>query len=318
MPNLNAEVKKSCSAPARARARPRESRISRGVMEQSDCRRIGLSFRRRSPSHGSSTSTIYVLRLSRSRITRHAGSGNRPISKPPDPCFIGVLRIRDMDLNLDDETREEMTGNEEFKALNAPPPQGGQPYNRRFNRNSAWLATGILSSLISAALMFAVQERHAKVTDQAKEDKETGGAALVNANPGVHSNVATLRAESSTGEIRLRQAINVTPGSAVISPLQNPFVWMEIPERPSQASLPMLTPKNDQPVAQANASRQPSVRGQDSARVIRAKIHNIRPRSSERRKVVHAKMRLLALWHQSLAQKSAHGSLVTTQALSAR
>src|SRR5215469_13958154 len=154
---------------------------------------------------------------------RHTGSGNRPISKPPDPCFIGVLRIRDMDLNLDDETREEMTDNEESKALNAPPLQGGeQPYIRRFNRNSAWLATGILSSLISAALMFAVQERHAKGTDQAKVDKETSGAVLVNATPGVVSKVATLRAESSTGEIRSGQAINVAHGSAVISPQQNP------------------------------------------------------------------------------------------------
>jgi hypothetical protein len=224
-----------------------------------------------------------------------------------------------MDLNLDDENREEMTGNEEFKALNAPPLQGGgQPYHRRFNRNSAWLATGMLSSLISAALLLAVQERHPKITDQAKEDKEPTRAVLVNANPGVLSKAATLRAESSTGEIRLGQAISVAHGSAVISPLQNPFAWMEIPERPTQAPVPTLTPKSDQTVAQANASRQPSVRGQDSARVIRAKIHNIRPRSSERRKVVHAKMRLLALWHQSLAQKSAHGSLVTTQALSAR
>jgi len=225
-----------------------------------------------------------------------------------------------MDLNLDDESQQEMTDNEEFKALNAAPLQGGErPYNRRFNRYSTWLATGILSSLISAALMFAVQERHAKVTDQGKEDKETGDAALVNANPGVLSKVATLDAESPAGEIRLGQAINVAHGSAVISPQQNPFAWMEMPERPTQAPVPTLTLKNDQPVAQAKAGRQPSVREQDSARLIRPKIHNIRPRSSERRKFVHAKMRRLALWHQSLAQKSARGSLVTTtSALSAR
>jgi hypothetical protein len=221
-----------------------------------------------------------------------------------------------VDLNLDDETQEEMTDNEEFKALIAPPLQGGgQPYNRRFDRNSAWLATGILSSLISAALLFAVQERHPKVTDQAKEDKETSRAVLVNANPGVLSKVGTLGAESSTGEIRLGQAINVARGSAAISPQQNPFAWMEIPERPTQASVSTLTPKNDQPVAQANANQQPSVRGLDSARVIRPKTHNIRPRASVRRKFVDSKMRLLALWHQGLAQKSAQGSLVTTPAL---
>jgi hypothetical protein len=208
--------------------------------------------------------------------TWHTGSGNRPIPKLPDPCFIGVLRIREMDLNLDDETQEEMTANEEFEALNATPLQSGeQSYSkiRRINRNSAWLATGILTSLISAALMFAVQERHAKATDQA-----ASGAALVNANPGVLSKVATLHAESSNREITAGQATSVAHGSAVISPQQNPFAWMETPERPTQAPVLTLAPKNDQPVAQANASQQPSVRGQDSARVIRPKIHNIRHR----------------------------------------
>jgi hypothetical protein len=248
--------------------------------------------------------------------TRHAGSGNHPISKLPDPCFIGVLRIRDMDLNLDEETQEEMTDNEEFKVLNAPPLQSrDQSYGkiRRFNRSSAWLATGILSSLISAALMFAVQEQHAKVSDQAAR-----GAALVNANPGVLSKVATLHAESSNRTITAGQASSVAQGAAVISPQQNPFAWMETRERPTQAPVLTLTPKNDQPVAQANARQQPAVRGQDSARVIRPKIHNLRHKSSMRRRSVDVKMQLVALWHQSLAQKSAQGSLVTTPALSAR
>jgi hypothetical protein len=67
-----------------------------------------------------------------------------------------------------------MTPKEEFEALNAAPLQSGeQSYSkiRRFNRNSAWLATGILSALISAALMFAVQERHAKLIKQDRRQK---------------------------------------------------------------------------------------------------------------------------------------------------
>jgi hypothetical protein len=85
-----------------------------------------------------------------------------------------------MDLNLDDESQAEMTHNPEFKALDAPPLQSGEQSCskiRRFNRNSVWLATGILSALISAALMLAVQERQAKATDEA-----ASGGALVNAN----------------------------------------------------------------------------------------------------------------------------------------
>ena len=170
---------------------------------------------------------------------------------------------------------------------------------RSFNRSTRWFATGLLGSLIFAALILAVQEWQPKVTDQAKEDRQTSGAALVNANPGPLSKVAGLNAESSTGEMPSGQAISVNHWSTVISPQQNPFALMEIPES-AQAPIHALILEKNQPSARANASPGASERPQDSARVIRPKVHNLRSRSPARLRFVDVKMRLLALWHQSL------------------
>lgn len=82
---------------------------------------------------------------------------------------------------------------------------------RRFNRDTQWLATGILGALVSAALVLAVliQEGQPKAVDQAKEERQTGGNTLVNANPGPFSKAVVLNAESSTGEVPSRQATSV-------------------------------------------------------------------------------------------------------------
>jgi hypothetical protein len=54
---------------------------------------------------------------------------------------------------------------------------------RRFNRDTEWLATGILSAMVSAALVLAalIQEGQPKAADQ--EERQNGANALVNANP---------------------------------------------------------------------------------------------------------------------------------------
>jgi hypothetical protein len=82
---------------------------------------------------------------------------------------------------------------------------------RRFNRDTQWLATGILGALVSAALVLAVliKEGQPKAVDQAKEEGQTGGNAFVNANPGPLSKAVGLNAESSTGEVPSRQATSV-------------------------------------------------------------------------------------------------------------
>ena len=46
---------------------------------------------------------------------------------------------------------------------------------RRFNRDTMWLTTGLLGTVIFAALVLAVQERHPKTAVVAEEASQTGG-----------------------------------------------------------------------------------------------------------------------------------------------
>ena len=215
-----------------------------------------------------------------------------------------------MDQNLDNETQGEITGDEELRALNAPPLQTREhpvallgTYNviRGFNRYTTWLATGLLSSVAFAALVLAVQEWHPKAADQGEEERPTRGDLLLNANPGTLSKIVSLSAESSKSEITSGQATSVDHVFTAILPQENPPPPMETPES-TQTPVVAPTPEINQPDAQATASPWSSVQRQDFARAIRAKIHNIRHKSRVRVRFVDVKKRLIALWHQSLAR----------------
>jgi hypothetical protein len=125
-------------------------------------------------------------------------------------------------------------GDEELRESNAPPVQireqlaalpGKTDVIRRFNRNTAWLATGLLSSVSFAALVLALQEWRPKpwqsrAADPAKEERQTSGEALASTNPGTLSKIAGLNVESPTDEIISRQETSVDYG--FISPQQIP------------------------------------------------------------------------------------------------
>jgi hypothetical protein len=98
---------------------------------------------------------------------------------------------------------------------------------RRFNRETEWLATGILGTLIFAALILAtlIQGGQPKAVDQAKEERQTIGNALVNANPDTLCKAVGLNAASSTGEITSGQATSVDPGFT--SSRETPFPQIE-------------------------------------------------------------------------------------------
>ena len=69
---------------------------------------------------------------------------------------------------------------------------------RSFNRDTAWLATGVLVALFLAALMLAVEERQSKAT-QAERD------LLPNANP---ATMASVIAESSNSSGKTDTPLN--------------------------------------------------------------------------------------------------------------
>jgi hypothetical protein len=61
-------------------------------------------------------------------------------------------------------------------------------------------------------------------------------------------------------------------------------------------------PEINHPDVQANATSWSPAQRPDSVRVIRSKIPNVRYRTFVRHRILDVKMRLIALWHQSLAR----------------
>jgi len=160
----------------------------------------------------------------------------------------------------------------------------------RFNRDTVWLATGVLGTVIFAAVMVAVQECQRKATEAERD-------LLLNANP---ATVAGVVANTSNADGKMTPG----PGSSV----DHAFTETPPQEIPSSqmepaASTPVLalTPENRND-AQANPDAGPLADRQDSARAIGPKARNVRNRSSAAFGSVDVKRRLIELWHQSLAK----------------
>ena len=145
---------------------------------------------------------------------------------------------------------------------------------KRFNGSTTWVGTGLLAPVIFAAVMVALQERHAKTDDRTKEESQTTGVLLQNADSSAISDVVGSDNKSS-GEITSGQATSVDRG---------------------------LTPEINHPDVQANTSSWSPAHSQVPARAILPKISNVRHRLSVRPRIDDVKMRLIALWHRSLAR----------------
>ena len=188
-----------------------------------------------------------------------------------------------MNPNVDNETQRGLAGGAESVLLPGPPLQtrehppalaGTIKVIRRLNRNTTWVAAGLLGSVVFAALMVALQEPHRKADDLTEEPGQIRGDLLLNADSAAPSNVGSNG--KSNGEIISRQATSINHG---------------------------LTLEINHPDVQAYASSWSPAHQQDTARVIPRKIPNARRRPSVRPRFVHVKMRLIALWHQTLARK---------------
>ena len=99
----------------------------------------------------------------------------------------------------------------------------------------------------------------------------------------------------------LKELILEYHGLTMISPQENSFPQVRTPDS-TLISVPALASEINRPNAQANAGLEFSAPRHDSARVIPPKIFNIRHRSFVRSRFLDIKMRLIALWHQSLAR----------------
>jgi hypothetical protein len=110
-----------------------------------------------------------------------------------------------------------------------------------------------------------------------------------------------LNGKSSTSKVTSKQATSVNRSFTEISLQENPSSQME-----AAASTPTpvlaFSPEINRRDVQANAGTWTAAHRQDSERVMGLKVPRARFRSSVRLRFVDVKMRLIALWHQSLAR----------------
>ena len=154
----------------------------------------------------------------------------------------------------------------------------------KLNHDTAWLATGVLGTVVFAALVLAFQERQSKA-------RQAEGDFLLSANPSaVGSVVAT--SSSSNGKM--------TTGRW--SSVDHAFTESPPQEIPSSQIEPASSPETNHNDAQTNPGSGTLARRQDSARAIGHQFRNARNKSSLATRYVDVKRRLLELWHQSLAK----------------
>jgi hypothetical protein len=153
---------------------------------------------------------------------------------------------------------------------------------RSFNRDTAWLATGVLSALIFAALVIAVQERQANTT-QAERD------LLPNASSAAVESVVP-KSSDSNGTMSSESASSVDHVFTEASLQEIPASQME-PAASTPISAPAFTPQKNR-----------DAHGQDSTQALAPKASHASNRSSVASRYVGAKRRLIELWHQTLAK----------------
>jgi hypothetical protein len=183
-----------------------------------------------------------------------------------------------MNSNRDNEPPGEIAHDGQPSALNALALDVTLNVMQRFNRNTLLVATGLLGTVIFAALVLVAQENYTLPAKVAEKAMQTSGEALPNANTVELSEVAGLSGKN-TDKISSEQATSLDDG-----------LKSEI----NHAALP------------AGVNSWSPAQRHDSAQVIRPTIGNVRHRSYARFRFVGVKMWLLALWHHGLqrAEKS--------------
>jgi len=192
------------------------------------------------------------------------------------------------------------------RALPAPAPQAransvtlsGTNDNtiKRFNRDTAWLATGVLGTVVFAAVVLAFQELHPRKVNPTEggvqAGSDTSSARLFKD--------AGLSEKRSTGEITSGKATSVDHAFNKTSPQENSSSQTEAPASTPTPVLAFTSEINQD--AQSNAGSWTPAHRQDSGRVIGPRVPRASSKSSVRPRIVDVKRRLIELWHQSLTK----------------
>jgi hypothetical protein len=176
------------------------------------------------------------------------------------------------------ETPRENRDSGESKALPGSPSQareqpvtlsGAHDVLRKFNRDTAWLVTGLMGTVVFAALVLAFQERHPKAP----------------------------KGEQSRADLFLHPAR--APLSGVDSSGKNSGTFASGPVTGIDH---VAIPEINHGDRRANVGWLSLRQWQGSARTVRSNIPHAGYRSFVRHRFSAVKMRLIALWHQSLAR----------------
>jgi hypothetical protein len=188
-----------------------------------------------------------------------------------------------MDPNQKDEPPKEIADKDEMGGFDAASLQAqdhsfalgdAQTVMRRFNRTTTWIATGLLSTLVVAAGVLVLQDNHTMAVNIHEDARRTSDGLVSEGSSGSPSEVAL-------------NGKNPDPLGQLAS------------------SYSGLAPESNNGELPTKVSDSSGAQRQDSPRAIRPRIHNLRHRLSLRSRAVDVKMRLIMLWHKSLAR--AHG-----------
>ena len=166
-----------------------------------------------------------------------------------------------------------------------------------FNRDTGWLATGVLGAVVFAALVLAVQEYHPTKVDLTEEAVQAGSDRLQNVKV---VRVGSIVAKSPNDKIPFGEGSGVDQVFNKTSPQVDPSSQTE-PARTAPTPVFAFTPEKSPNVAVANNDLETSALRQDSARAIEPKARHVSNRSPVMFRYVGVKRRLVKLWHQSLA-----------------
>jgi hypothetical protein len=145
---------------------------------------------------------------------------------------------------------------------------------RKFNRSTTWVASGLLGSVIFAALMVAFQERNSEPAgNDGSQAKQVGDAVFSTDHPANLPSVANIPENTA----------NVTPA----------------PIKSDDQGLASIG--KDDPAERGNVIGWSPVPRQDLGRRHGGTNSKTTSRTSTGPRYVGVKARLLALWHQSLA-----------------
>ena len=154
----------------------------------------------------------------------------------------------------------------------------------RFNRDTLWLATGVVGTVVFAALVLAVEEWRPDATQAER-------GLLLNANPATAGSAVARSSKSDS---------KMTPGRG--SSDDQAFAETSLPEISSAQAKPAAA-STPAPIVAFTPEINRNAHGPPTAPVKGRRAHNLRNTSSVAFGYVDVKRRLIELWHQSLARK---------------